>query len=137
MQILYKATVTATGGREGRVQSSDNVIELNLAIPKELGGPGGRATNPEQLFAGGYAACFEGAVRFAARSKKIPVKEAHVTAEVGIGKDDPGFKLAVTLTVDLPGMDRTLAEGILQDAHRICPYSKATRGNIEVQTILK
>jgi Ohr subfamily peroxiredoxin len=134
-KILYTATATAHGGREGHIRSSDGVLDLDLRIPKEMGGPGGAATNPEQLFAAGYAACFEGAVRFVARQRKIELKDAGVTAHVGIGPREPtGFGIAVQLDVSLPGIDRTVAQELADTAHRdICPYSHATRGNVEVK----
>jgi Ohr subfamily peroxiredoxin len=134
-KILYTATATAHGGREGHIRSSDGVLDLDLRIPKEMGGPGGAATNPEQLFAAGYAACFEGAVRFVARQRKIELKDAGVTAHVGIGPREPtGFGIAVQLDVSLPGIDRAVAQELADTAHRdICPYSHATRGNVEVK----
>ena len=103
MQVLYTATATATGGRQGRVQSSDDVLDLQLAFPKELGGSGGAATNPEQLFAAGYAACFENALMRVARERKVPIRESSVTAHVGIGREESGvFRLAVDLEVSEP-----------------------------------
>jgi len=135
MKAMYTAVVKATGGREGRVRSFDDVLNLSLAIPKEMGGPGGNATNPEQLFAAGYAACFESALRHVARTtKKASIKEGSVTAHVGIGHNDrgAGFKLAVKLEVSLPGLDRALAEELVAEAHQVCPYSNATRGNVDV-----
>ena len=137
-KILYTATATARGGREGHIKSSDGVLDFDLRLPKELGGPGGAGSNPEQLFAAGYAACFEGAVRFVAREKKITLKEVSVTGHVGIGPREPsGFGIAVKLEVSLPGIDRTVAQDLVDVAHRdICPYSHATRGNIDVQISL-
>jgi len=134
-KILYTATATAHGGREGHIRSSDGVLDLDLRIPKEMGGPGGAATNPEQLFAAGYAACFEGAVRFVARQRKVELKDAGVTAHVGIGPREPtGFGIAVQLDVSLPGVDRAVAQELVDTAHRdICPYSHATRGNVDVK----
>ncbi|PZS33171.1 MAG: organic hydroperoxide resistance protein [Pseudonocardiales bacterium] len=137
MKILYTAEATAIGGREGRVRSSDGALDHDLAIPKELGGPGGVATNPEQLFAAGYAACFENAVRLAARRNRTPAGQASVTARVGIGPNDSGgFELAVELHVRLPDLDRELAEKIAAAAHQVCPYSNAVRGNVDVQVIV-
>ena len=137
-QAVYTATATAKGGRAGHVKSSDGVIDVDLKVPKEMGGPGGAATNPEQLFAAGYAACFEGAVRFVARQKNVALKEASVTAHVGIGPREPtGFGIAVKLDVSLPGIDRAVAQELVDTAHRdICPYSHATRGNVDVQIAL-
>ncbi len=133
MQVLYTAEAVAIGaGRAGEVRSSDGVIDEQLAIPKELGGPGGDATNPEQLFAAGYAACFHSAVTLVARQAKVKLESSSVTAKVGIGPQGDGFGLAVTLIVDLPGVDKPVAEDIVAKAHLVCPYSNATRGNIEV-----
>ena len=134
MQALYTATATATGGRNGRLRSSDGVLDLSLALPKELGGPGGAATNPEQLFAAGYAACFENALLRVARERKAPIRESRVIAHVGIGREEDGFfRLAVALEVSVPGRDRAEVEEMVRVAHEeVCPYSRATRGNIEV-----
>jgi Ohr subfamily peroxiredoxin len=134
MQALYTATASATGGRQGRVKSSDGVLDLQLAFPKELGGPGGAATNPEQLFAAGYAACFENALMRVARERKAPLGESSVTAHVGIGREESGFfKLAVELEISVPGRDRLEIEEMVRIAHEeVCPYSRATRGNIDV-----
>lgn len=135
MDVLYTATATATGGRQGRVQSPDGVLDFALALPKELGGMGGAATNPEQLFAAGYAACFENALLRVARERKAPIRESSVTARVGIGREESGyFRLAVALEVSVPGRDRAEVEEIVRTAHEeVCPYSRATRGNIEVE----
>ncbi|WP_201313342.1 organic hydroperoxide resistance protein [Dyella sp. EPa41] len=137
-KILYTATATVTGGREGHAKSDDGVLDLQLVVPKGLGGPGGAGSNPEQLFAAGYAACFEGAVRFVARQKGVTLKDASVTAHVGIGPREPtGFGIAVKLDVSLPGIDRTVAQDLVDTAHNdICPYSHATRGNVDVQITL-
>jgi osmotically inducible protein OsmC len=137
-KTLYTAEATVKGGREGHVRSSDGVIDMDLKIPKEMGGPGGAGSNPEQLFAAGYAACFEGATRFVAREKKVALTEASVTAHVGIGPREPtGFGIAVKLEVSLPGIDRAVAQDLIDTAHRdICPYSHATRGNIDVEVVL-
>ena len=136
MQVLYTATAKAIGGRSGSVRSSDGVLDLGLALPKELGGPGGAATNPEQLFAAGYAACFENALLRVARERKAPIRESSVTAHVGIGREEDGFfRLAVALEVSVPGRDRAEVEveEMVRVAHEeVCPYSRATRGNIEV-----
>ena len=138
VQVLYTAEATAVGGREGHIKSSDGVLEAKLALPKQLGGPGGAATNPEQLFAAGYAACFESAVRFAAREQKVTLSQTAVTANVGVGpRAAGGFGLTVALSVSLPEVDRTVAEGLIKFAHdNICPYSHATRGNVEVSVSL-
>lgn len=133
-KVLYRSEVTAMGGRDGRATSSDAVLDLALSVPKELGGPGGTGTNPEQLFAAGYAACFLGAVKFVARGRKIAIPDgASVTAAVGIGAVSVGYGLEVDLKVHLPGIDRTTAEELVTGAHERCPYSNATRGNIEVR----
>jgi len=137
-KILYTATATAKGGREGHIHSSDGVLDFDIKVPKELGGPGGAGSNPEQLFAAGYSACFEGAVRYVASQRKIALKEASVTGHVGIGPREPtGFGIAVQLEVNLPGLDRAVAQDLIDTAHRdICPYSHATRGNVDVKITL-
>jgi osmotically inducible protein OsmC len=133
MQILYTAEATAWGGREGRAASSDGVVDVQLAIPKEMGGPGGPFTNPEQLFATGYAACFHSALKVVASRAKVDVSESAITARVGIGPNDSGgFGLAVELEAELPDVDLDVARDLLAKAHEVCPYSNATRGNIEV-----
>ena len=135
MKILYTAEATASGGRDGRTRSSDGVVDLPLSIPKEMGGAGKPGhSNPEQLFAAGYAACFEGAVRYVARQRNVALGETSVTARVGIGpRDGGGFGLQVDLSVALPGIERGLAQSLADEAHeKICPYSHATRGNVAV-----
>ena len=134
MQVLYTATAVATGGRQGHIRSSDGVLDLQLALPKELGGPGGAATNPEQLFAAGYAACFENALLRVARERKAPIRESSVTAHVGIGREEAGyFNLQVDLEISVPGRDKAEVEELARITHeQVCPYSRATRGNIEV-----
>jgi Ohr subfamily peroxiredoxin len=130
---LYTAKATSTGAaRAGHVESSDGVLTLDLSIPKEMGGAGGAGTNPEQLFAAGYSACFHSALQAVARREKTKVDGSSVTAEVGIGKQDNGFGLAVELVVSLPGIERETAEKLVDAAHQMCPYSNATRGNIDV-----
>lgn len=138
VQVVYTAEATAVGGREGHIKSSDGVLDAKLALPKQLGGPGGAATNPEQLFAAGYAACFESAVRFVAREQKVALSQTAVTAKVGVGpRAAGGFGLTVALSVSLPGLDRAVAESLITFAHEnICPYSHATRGNVEVSVSL-
>ena len=134
MQTLYTAIATSTGGRDGRAVSSDNVLDVKLATPKELGGAGGAATNPEQLFAAGYSACFIGALKFvASQTKRSIPNDASITAHVGIGQIPGGFGLEVELQISLPGLDRTVAEALVAAAHQVCPYSNATRGNIDVR----
>jgi Ohr subfamily peroxiredoxin len=135
-KILYTAVATAKGGRAGHVRSSDGVLDAQLAVPKEMGGPGGARTNPEQLFAAGYAACFEGAVRLVAGEAKVALgPETSVTGHVGIGpRKAGGFELAVRLDVHLDGVEKGQAEALAKNAHEnICPYSHATRGNVDVQ----
>ena len=138
-ETLYRTSVTVTGGRRGgTAKSDDGRLDLKLDMPKEMGGSGGQGTNPEQLFAAGYAACFESAILFLARSEKLNVTQSHVKAPVGIGPGDagPGFELAVRLEVSLPELDRADAERLVAKAHdEVCPYSKATRGNIAVEAV--
>jgi osmotically inducible protein OsmC len=132
MTILYTAEATAWGGREGRTASSDGILDLNLAVPKELGGPG-EATNPEQLFAAGYASCFHSALKLVGRGAKVDVSESAVTARVGLGmNEEGGFNVAVELEAELPDVERSVAEDLVARAHKVCPYSNATRGNVEV-----
>lgn len=134
MHVLYTAEAVATGaGRAGEVRSSDGVIDEQLAVPKELGGPGGDATNPEQLFAAGYAACFNSALALVARQAKVELSTSTVTAQVGIGPQGRGFGLIVTLIVSIPNVDNATAEELAAKAHMVCPYSNATRGNVEVE----
>ncbi|ONI81924.1 organic hydroperoxide resistance protein [Saccharothrix sp. ALI-22-I] len=134
MQVLYTAEAIALGdGRNGEVRSSDGVIDEQLSVPKELGGEGGDKTNPEQLFAAGYAACFHSALKVAARQAKAKIGETTVTAKVGLGPNGTGgFQLTVALATHIPGVEQAVAEKLVEAAHQICPYSNATRGNIEV-----
>jgi lipoyl-dependent peroxiredoxin len=137
MKPLYTVTATVTGGRDGRAESVVPPLSLALSTPKSLGGPGGDGTNPEQLFAAGYSACFLSALKLVARTKKTPVDDATISAEVTLGKTDAGaFQLAVKLTGHLPGKSRDEALALLDAAHHVCPYSNATRGNIEVQLLV-
>jgi osmotically inducible protein OsmC len=133
-QVLYTAEVVASGdGRDGEVVSSDGVIDEKLATPKEMGGPGGEHTNPEQLFAAGYAACFHSALRLVARQAKVQLGETTITADVSLNKSDEGrFVLSVKLVAHLPGLEQGRADELVAQAHQVCPYSHATRGNIEV-----
>lgn len=134
IKALYTATVTATGGRDGRAVSADGNLDVKLTTPRELGGQGGNATNPEQLFAAGYSACFIGALKFVASQKKISFPaDASITGKVGIGQIPGGFGLEVELNISLPDLDRAVAEELIAAAHQVCPYSNATRGNIEVR----
>lgn len=134
MEIVYTAEVTSTGdGRNGNVASSDGIIDMPVAVPKEMGGQGG-ATNPEQLFASGYAACFHSALKLVGRRQKVSVDGTTVTARVGIGPNGSGgYGLAVTLVVTVPGVEHAAAVELAEAAHQVCPYSNATRGNIDVQ----
>jgi len=137
MEALYTAVATATGGRAGRVESSDGALKVDLAQPKEMGGTGGVGTNPEQMFAGGYAACFASAAEYQARLQKLHTGPITVTASVGIGPNGPGgpegFGLKVALDVTVAGLNQSAAEKLAADAHKVCPYSNATRGNVEVK----
>ena len=134
VQVIYTATATASGdGRNGHVRSSDGVIEEDLVVPTEMGGPGGEATNPEQLFAAGYAACFLSAIKASKKAHGVPVEDVAVTADVGIGPLGEAFGLAVTLHVEMGGgVSQEDAERAVATAHEVCPYSRATRGNVDV-----
>jgi Ohr subfamily peroxiredoxin len=135
-KVLYTAKAHTTGGRDGRSVSSDGLLDVKLAPPKELGGMGG-ATNPEQLFAAGYAACFMGALKHVASLKKVAVPvDAAIDASVDIGPIPAGFGIAARLDISLPGMDRAVAQDLIDTAHQVCPYSNATRGNIVVELTL-
>ncbi|PBC63342.1 Ohr subfamily peroxiredoxin [Streptomyces sp. Tue6028] len=137
MDALYTAVATATHGREGRAVSSDGKLDVQLAPPVELGG-NGQGTNPEQLFAAGYAACFASALGLVGRAAKVDVSEAAVTGEVGIGKQGEGFGLKVTLRVELPDtVDQAAGRKLVEQAHQVCPYSNATRGNIDVNLVVE
>ncbi len=134
VNVLYRTTATATGGRDGHAATKDGSLDVTLATPKELGGAGGPGNNPEQLFACGYAACFLGAMKFVASQggPKVP-GDASVTATVGIGpRSEGGFGLEVELAIDLPGVARAEAETLVEKAHQVCPYSNATRNNVPV-----
>lgn len=136
MKVLYTTKATATGGREGHAETEDGRVKVKLSTPKELGGGGGEGTNPEQLFASGYSACFLGALKFVAGKEKIKVSDdSTVTATVGIGPrdDGKGFGLDVALAVHLPGIERAQAESLVEKAHVVCPYSEATRSNLNVR----
>lgn len=135
VNVLYTTKAKATGGRDGVAETLDGSFKVNLSTPKELGGAGGEGNNPEQLFAAGYSACFIGALKAVAgqAKKRIPA-EATVTAEVGIGpRSEGGFGLTVALEVSLPGLEKAEAEELVKAAHEVCPYSNATRNNIDVQ----
>ncbi|MGY6023264.1 organic hydroperoxide resistance protein [Streptomyces spinosirectus] len=137
MDALYTAVATATHGRDGRAFTNDGKVDVKLAPPVELGG-NGEGTNPEQLFAAGYAACFGSALGLVGRQAKVDVSDAAVTAEVGIGKQGEGFGLKVTLRIELPGtVDEATGRKLVETAHQVCPYSNATRGNIEIDLVIE
>ncbi|MCA8864618.1 MULTISPECIES: organic hydroperoxide resistance protein [unclassified Halomonas] len=132
-KILYTATASATGGREGQATSSDNALNVKLSTPRELGGAGGDGTNPEQLFAAGYSACFLGALKFVAGKQKITLPEStSVTGNVGIGQIPTGFGIQAELTIAAPGVPADVLQTLVDQAHIVCPYSNATRNNIDV-----
>lgn len=134
VNVIYKTSATSTGGRDGHTRSADGDIDLNLVVPKEMGGPGGSGANPEKLFACGYSACFLGAMK--AVSGKVGVKvpaDASVTAEIGFGpRSEGGYGITADLTISLPGVDKADAERLAHAAHEVCPYSNATRNNVDV-----
>ena len=142
-KILYQARAKATGGRDGRAVSSDGILDVKLTTPRELGGAGGAGTNPEQLFAAGYSACFIGAMKFVAGAvmserpgrTTLPA-DTSIEGSVGIGAIRNGFGIEVTLKVSVPRLPRAEAESLVQKAHVVCPYSNATRGNIDVRLIV-
>ena len=132
MSALYTAVATSSGdGRNGHVRTDDGLIDADTRVPQAMGGPGG-ATNPEQLFAAGYAACFHSAIKLIGRQEKVDVTDSTVTAEVDIAKQETGFGLAVRLVVRIPNADADAVATVIGKAHQVCPYSNATRGNIEV-----
>ncbi|ALD01811.1 organic hydroperoxide resistance protein [Acinetobacter sp. TTH0-4] len=131
-KTVYTAKAKATGGRDGRATSSDEILDVKLAVPQEMGGAGG-GTNPEQLFAAGYSACFLGAMKFVASHDKLNIsKDAYIEGEVGIGPIPTGFGIEAKLNIHLEGMDQAEAQKLVDAAHIVCPYSNATRGNIDV-----
>ncbi len=135
-KVVYQAHATATGGRDGTAKSSDGLLDVKLTVPKEMGGAGG-GVNPEQLFAAGYSACFIGAMKFVAGQDKITLPaDVSIDATVGIGGIPQGFGIEVQMVVKVPGMDRAQAQALVDKAHQVCPYSNATRGNIEVTITL-
>ena len=137
LEKLYTAKVTATGGRNGHVKSENGVLDIQVRIPESMGGPKGDYLNPEMLFAGGYAACFDSALSNVIRTEKVQAGTTTVTAEVSIGKlEGGGYGLAVTLEIEIPGVERELAKQLAEKAHHICPYSNATRGNVEVTLVV-
>jgi Ohr subfamily peroxiredoxin len=136
MFTLYQTRATATGGREGKARSDDGLLDVQLAMPKALGG-NGQGTNPEQLFAAGYAACFQSAMGHVARQQKIALTGSTVTGVVGLAPQGPGFKLEVALEVETQGLTQEEAEALVATAHQVCPYSNATRGNVDVAITTK
>ncbi len=133
---VYQATSTAWGGREGRVASEDGRVDLNLSVPKGLGGDDGPGTNPEELFATGYAACFHSALKLVAGSQKINVTDSAVSVTIGLtGSPTEGFDLVGRIEAELPGLDQETATKLVEAAHGVCPYSRATRGNIDVEVV--
>jgi lipoyl-dependent peroxiredoxin len=135
-KVLYTAHAHTTGGREGRSVSDDGLLDVKLSPPKAMGGAG-TATNPEQLFAAGYSACFMGALKHVAGVKKVTVPaDASIDASVDIGPIPAGFGISARLAISLPGMDRSVAQDLIDTAHQVCPYSNATRGNIDVEITL-
>ena len=136
-KVLYTAHATATGGREGRAVSSDSALDVKLSTPRELGGAGGDGTNPEQLFAAGYSACFIGAMKAVAAQDKLKLPgEISIDGSVGIGQIPGGFGIAVELKIAVPGMEPAELQALVDKAHQVCPYSNATRGNIDVTLIV-
>src|SRR5689334_4745045 len=132
-QKLYTAVASATHGRDGGAKTDDGNLDVKLSVPKELGGPGGAGTNPEQLFAAGYAACFHSALKLVAAAQKLDVSESAITVQVGIGPNDAGgFGLTVGIEAELPGLQEDQATALVEAAHQVCPYSNATRGNVNV-----
>ncbi|HEY5798775.1 MAG TPA: organic hydroperoxide resistance protein [Burkholderiaceae bacterium] len=133
-QVLYRATATSSGGREGTSKSSDGILDVKLTTPKELGGGGAPGTNPEQLFAAGYSACFLGALKFVAGQAKVALPaDTSIAGTVGIGKIPTGFGIEVDLNISVPGLEQAVAQDLVDKAHIVCPYSNATRGNIDVR----
>jgi osmotically inducible protein OsmC len=133
-KVLYTAKATSTGGREGSSKSDDNRLNVNLSTPKSLGGNDGAGTNPEQLFAAGYSACFIGALKVVAQGEKVKLPDTlSVDAEVSIGPIPAGFGISAKLVVKAPGLERDVLERLTEKAHQVCPYSNATRNNIDVQ----
>ncbi|MFJ7767445.1 organic hydroperoxide resistance protein [Streptomyces sp. NPDC097107] len=133
-EVLYTAVATAENGRDGRVATDDGKLDLVVNPPKEMGG-NGAGTNPEQLFAAGYSACFQGALGVVARQEGADITGSTVTAKVGIGKNDDGFGITVEISAEIPSVDAATAWSLVEKAHQVCPYSKATRGNITVTLV--
>jgi len=133
MKTIYETKATATGGRDGKVKTDNEVLNLDIRIPVEMGGQGGAYTNPEQLFAAGYAACFDSALNLVAREQKVRVKNTKVVANIGIAfSENDGFNITATLDVEIPETEKTIALDLLKKAHQVCPYSKAIKNNVNV-----
>jgi osmotically inducible protein OsmC len=134
VNVIYKTSATSTGGRDGHARSDDGSVDVNLVVPKEMGGPGGVGANPEKLFGAGYSACFLGAMKAVSGKEGVKVPDdASVTAEIGFGpRSEGGYGITADLTISLPGVDRAAAERLVQAAHAVCPYSNATRNNVDV-----
>jgi osmotically inducible protein OsmC len=136
-KVLYRAHARATGGRDGRAVSSDNVLDVKLTLPREMGGAGEVGTNPEQLFAAGYSACFLGALKYVAGQQKVILPATtSIEGSVGIGQIPTGFGIEVELKINVPGLPREQVEALVEKAHIVCPYSNATRGNIDVKLVV-
>jgi osmotically inducible protein OsmC len=136
-KVMYRAHAKVTGGRDGRAVSSDNVLDVKLTLPREMGGNGEVGTNPEQLFAAGYSACFLGALKYVAGQQKVILPAAtSIEGSVGIGQIPSGFGIEVELKISVPGLPREQVEALVQKAHIVCPYSNATRGNIDVKLVV-
>lgn len=133
MEAIYKVKATVKGGRNGHVRSEDGVLDMELRYPKELGGEGGHFTNPEQLFAAGYAACFNSALMLAARRKRLDADSAEVTVTIGLNRDDTSYKLSAAIDVLFHGISDSDAKYLIEEGHKLCPYSKVTRGNMDVE----
>lgn len=134
MNVIYKTRVEVKGGRNGHVKSDDGVLDLDVRMPKEMGGAESGYTNPEQLFAAGYSACFDGALNLVAMQERIKIKDTVVAVTVGFGEEDGGgYGICAKIEVHIPNIDKSVAEELMNKAHQVCPYSKATRGNIKVE----
>ncbi|MGB5989793.1 MAG: organic hydroperoxide resistance protein [Marinifilaceae bacterium] len=136
MNVIYKTRVEVKGGRNGHVKSDDGIIDLDVRMPKEMGGAESGYTNPEQLFAAGYSACFDGALNLVARQDRIKIKDTVVAVTIGFGEKEDGFGLCAKIEVHIPNIEKDVAEDLMKKAHQVCPYSKATRGNIDVELVL-
>jgi Ohr subfamily peroxiredoxin len=134
--VDYTAVAVNTGGRKGHVRTEDGMLDFDVAMPKEIGGEGGK-TNPEQLFAAGYAACFGSALNLIIGKERVKTDGSSVTGHVTLNQNDEGFFISVELEVEIKGVDQATAERLVEEAHQVCPYSKATRGNVDVKLTAK